>query len=407
MERPRIEMVSQKPIVVYLHRYPPELESIQWYALEKLLAALTPDYDIVYASMAPASGERNAKLRQKIRVLELPFAIDQTCGRDKWLKTFRWYWHFCGLMKQIRAMKPALIICKETLPFIPGLVVKTGIPTLIGTNDWWWSIMLGHLPGGQWLANRIENREVRCWNRPNARALVSTKASGAMMEARGMAAERIVVINEPHNPGVFHPLTPPPTKSEMGLDERRKTFAICGIIRGGKGYDQLLDWWKIAITRHPDWQLVIIGGAGGEAWCRREIAKRSLQNAVHMTGWLPTKEDVNRWLNVMDAILVHRRNSPDNQGIITCALLNGLATGRPVVATGLPGFAEIIRNGVDGFLYDPDSCDSFIAALEQATSEHTNQTQVGYTGRARATECFDPNRTVQTFRALIDKILNP
>ncbi len=149
---------------------------------------------------------------------------------------------------------------------------------------------------------------------------------------------------------------------------------------------------------------MIIGGAGGEAWCRREIAKRGLEQVVRMTGWLPTKPEVNRWLNAMDAVVVQRRNSPDNEGIIPSALYNGLSTGRPVVATGLPGIAEVVRDGVDGFLFTPDDGAAFLAALERVVADPAAAAQVGRAGLARAAECFDPRNAARTYRELIESL---
>ncbi len=396
------QMGNGKPSVVYLHRYPPEIEAFQWPALRELAEALAPAYELVYACMGPANGKRDPELRGRMRVIELPLTVDQTSGRDKWRKTRLWYRHLDGLLRQIRALEPALIICKETLPLIPGRVAKLGIPTIIATSDWWWSILLGQTRWGRRVADWMERREVLSWNQSHVRATVSTHAEGRLLAAKGMDEARIAVINAPQNPGVFRPLAPAPTKTELGLDEQHKHFAIFGIIRGGKGYDQLLDWWQTATAKHPDWRLVIIGGAGGETWCRRQIAKRGLQAAVHMTGWLPTKQDVNRWLNAMDAVLVHRRNSSDNQGIIPSALYNGLSTGRPVVASGLPGIAEIVRDGADGFLFAPDDGASFLAALERVVADPAAAARIGQAGLARAAECFDPRQAARKHRELID-----
>ena len=398
-------MSEARPIVVYLHRYPPETEAFQWPALRQLAEEMAPKYELVYACMGPADGRRDPELRGLMRVIELPFSVDQSNGRDKWRKTRMWYGHLDGLLERIAALEPAAIICKETLPMIPGRVAKLGIPTIVETSDWWWSILLWHMRLGRKLADWMEAKEVRSWNRPHVAATVSTKAEGKLLAARGMDEGRIAVINAPQNPGIFRALDPLPTKRELGLDEKQKHFAIFGIIRGGKGYDQLLDWWKAATGGHGDWRLVIIGGAGGEKWCRKEIARRGLEGATHMTGWLPTKQEVNRWLNAMDALLVHRRNSPDNQGIIPSALFNGLSTGRPVVATGLPGIAEIVRDGVDGYLFEPDDGGSFVAALERATSDLEEAGRIGRSGMARAAECFDPRRAARAHRELIDAML--
>jgi glycosyltransferase involved in cell wall biosynthesis len=390
-----------KPVVVYLHRYPPESEALQWPALRALAEALAPTHELVYCCMGPGDGQRDAGIRRTMQVIELPFTVNQADGRDKWIKTLRWYRHLRCLLVRIRALRPAVIICKETLPFIPGRIAALGIPTIIETSDWWWSILLGGTTPGRWLADRLEEHEVRSWNKPHVRATVSTHAEGRLLERRGLAADNIVVINAPQNPSVFRPIDPRPTKADLGLDERHTHVAIFGIIRAGKGYDQLLDWWKIAVARHPDWRLVIIGGAGGEAWCRREIAKRHLEHFVHMTGWLSTKEEVNKWLNAMDVLLAHRRNSPDNQGIIPSALFNGLSTGRPVVASGLPGMAEIVRDGIDGVLFTPDDGESFLAAIERLVSDPVASRQIGRSGMERAAECFDPIRTAISHVALI------
>ena len=398
-------MIKGKPIVVYLHRYPPEIETLQWPALRDLADVLSPAYELMYACMGPAKEKRDEELRKKFSMLELPFAVNQSSGHDKWLKTLRWYLHMGGLLRKIRALTPALIICKETLPFIPGRVAKMEIPTIIETSDWWWSILLGHTGWGRWLADGLEAREVRSWNRPNVKATVSTKAEGRLLAAKGLNESSIVLINAPQNPGVFRPLVPAPPRAELGLDGKLKYFSIFGIIRGGKGYDELLDWWQAATAKHPDWRLVIIGGAGGETWCRRQIVKRGLEGTTIMTGWLPKKQDVNRWLNAMDAVLVHRRNSPDNQGIIPSALYNGLSTGRPVVATGLPGIAEIVRDGVDGFLFKPDDEASFIATLERTVADPAAAARMGQAGLARAAECFNPRNAAQAHRTLIDEMV--
>ncbi len=396
------EMSKSKPRVVYLHRYPPEIEAFQWPALRELAKALAPAYELVYVSMGPSGGRRNEELRRDMRVIELPFSVDQTDGRDKWFKTLRWYAHTGRTLACIQELAPAVVICKEALPFLPGRVAALGFPTIIETSDWWWSILLGHRGWGRKVAERLERREVRSWNRPTVKATVSTRAEGRLLEAKGLEASRVVVINAPQNPGVFRPLEPRPSKEELGLDPAQKHFAIFGIIRGGKGYDQLLDWWRTAVARHPDWRLVVIGGAGGEAWCRRQIAKRGLGQVVHMTGWLPTKQEVNRWLNAMDAVLVHRRNSPDNQGIIPSALYNGLSTGRPVAASGLPGIAEIVRDGTDGFLFTPDDGASFVAALERVVADPDAAASIGRAGNLRAAECFDSGRAARAHRDLVE-----
>jgi glycosyltransferase involved in cell wall biosynthesis len=397
---------SKKPVLAYLHRYPPEIEVLQWPAFRRLAELAGEEFELVYLCMGPAGGCRNEELRRQMRVIELPVTVDQSDGRDKLRKTFAWYWHLGRTLRRLRTLEPAAVICKEILPFIPGRVARTGIPTLITVCDWWWTIYLGHSSLGRRLAAWLERLEVRGWNRPATWVAVNTQTERELVMAKGMDGDRICVIDAPLNAGLFQPLEPAPTKAELGLEPELRHFAVFGIIRQGKGYEQLLDWWRAAAKKHPDWRLVIIGGAGGEDWCRGEIAKRGLEAATRMTGWLSAKEDVNRWLNAMDAVIVFRRNSPENRGAIPSALSNGLSTGRPVVATGLPGIAEVVRDGEHGFLFEPDQEDSFIDALERALADTERAAQVGRAGRLRAAGRFDSDRVAREHLDLIREMIS-
>jgi len=48
-------MNQPRPVVVYLHRYPPEIEALQYPALRALAEELAPTYDLVYCCMGPAT----------------------------------------------------------------------------------------------------------------------------------------------------------------------------------------------------------------------------------------------------------------------------------------------------------------------------------------------------------------
>ena len=63
----RPEMSKAKPIVVYLHRYPPEIEAFQWPALRELAEELAPAYELVYLCMGPAGGRRDAEIRRVVQ----------------------------------------------------------------------------------------------------------------------------------------------------------------------------------------------------------------------------------------------------------------------------------------------------------------------------------------------------
>ena len=396
---------TPRPLVAYFHRYPPETEAVQFPALRRTLDQLLQHYEVLYFSMR-TPGQPDEALRRGIRVAHFPFAVNQRSAFDKWSKTLLYYLYLPWALRRLKRESPAFIICKETLPFVPYAVARLGIPMLISTSDWWWSILLGGTAWGRRVARRLERAEVTRWNTlKHAWAVSSTQAEARVVVRKGMAAERIRVINAPSSPTVFSPADGSAERTAYGFTPDNWVVAIHGIIRRGKGYEQLLEWWSRLTVLHPSWRLLIIGGAGGESWCRALIARLRIQHSVVMTGWLPTKADVNRCLNAADCLLVIRRNSEDNEGIIPSALFNSLATAKPTVATGLPGMAEIIRHGVDGYLFEPDRYESLQQVLEHVAGHPEAAAAVGQAGRQRGMQCFDPETTAAKHRELIDEVL--
>ena len=393
---------GRRPRILYLHRYPPETEALQFPALQALAERLAARYEVIYLSLR---GPRppDAALRSTMRVIEAPWRVDQTRGLDKWMKTGLYYGLLPWWKRRIRSERPDVVFCKETLPSIPARIARLGIPTIAEASDWWWSILLGGTSWGRRTAGALERREVRQWDRLGVRAIAHTQAEARLIEEKGLRPDRITVINAPSAPGIFRPCDNPADRSAWG--EGVWVAAIHGIIRPGKGYEQLLQWWAAAARRHPHWRLLIIGGAGGEAWLRRMIGRLGLREKVIVTGWLPAKEDVNRHLNAADVLLVIRRNSPDNWGVVPSALFNSLSTGRPTLSVGLPGIAETIRDGIDGYLFEPDQPEAFIAALERIEAEPEAARRIGLAGRERARECFCIDAAVASYERLIQNVV--
>ena len=396
---------GRRPLVVYMHRYPPEYENQQFCGMAALNRAILEKYDLLYVSMAwprPPDPE----LRRGMALLELPMAIDPASGRDKLLKTALYYCLFPRVLRELRRLNPDVIMCKEPLPRIPIRAARLGKPVLLaGVSDHWYAILLGWNALGRKLARLLERREVSKWRKLNFMIIANTLAEKNVMIRHGANADRIRVVNTTCPAGIFHPCEAGEVRRGFNFPPNAVVFAIHGTIRPGKGYSQLLEWWKRLATVHPEWRLLIIGGAGGENWCRRRVARLGLKDAVKMTGWLPTQGDVNLNLNAADILLALRNNTPDNEGIIPSLLYHNLSVGKPTIATALPGMAEIVRDRRDGYLYEPDNYESFKAVLEYVASHPREAAAVAQAGRARAIECFSTEKSVEGHMALLEELL--
>jgi len=390
-----------KKKIIYFHRYPIDYESEQFPAAIPILENLKKNNDVFYISMG-LNGKQEIKNKIKgIKFIELPIKIDRFNTLDKWIKTLKYYLFLPETISKLKKLNPDFIICKETLPFVPSAIVRLNKPTLIDISDWWWSIMLGKNKLGRKIAQFLEKKEVEDWNKFKVICITHTKSEAKLMIDKGMNPKKIRTINAPQHKEVYFPIKNISIRNKIGIKKGSWVVAMHGIIHPSKGYFQILDWWKKIISEHKNWVLLIIGGSGEEEACREKIEKMNLKNNVIMTGWLPTQKDVNIYLNSSDCLMVTRRNTPENQGIIPSSLYHNMAVGKPTIATGLPGMSEIIEHGKNGYVFKPDSFVSFKSVLEEVYNNPAKAKKAAKKGIETASKSFDLDLCSENYSKLI------
>jgi glycosyltransferase involved in cell wall biosynthesis len=367
-----------------------------------ILNLLAKKYNVVYISFKPST-QININLRKNITCIELPQTVNRKDSKDKWIKTLIWYASMPKIRKMIEEIKPSFIVHKEQMPFIPRYLAKLKIPLLIDIGDWWWTTLLCKTKLGSYLAEKMENREVRLWNKhQNIFLTTHSNTEKEVLVQRGMEAKRITVVNHPSSDETYKPIDSSNLRKKLKLS-KNFVVSVHGIIHPSKDYNLLLNWWKEISLIHKDWKLLIIGGTIGEEWCKNKIKKLGIEKTTLMTGWLKDAEEVNKYLNVSDCLLVTRKNNLANRGLIPSSLFHSLSLGKPVVITGLGGLSEIIRNKIDGFSYIPDNFDSFKETLEYIYNNPKKAKEIGKAGILRGKECFDPEKSAKGFFKVIDK----
>lgn len=83
-----------------------------------------------------------------------------------------------------------------------------------------------------------------------------------------------------------------------------------------------------------------------------------------------------------------------------------MSSGLPVVASRLPGFELVMRDGVDGLMVDrPDDEAGFAAALDRLLSDPLLARRMGAAGRQRALSTFSWPVVGDQLEALYDELL--
>ena len=112
----------------------------------------------------------------------------------------------------------------------------------------------------------------------------------------------------------------------------------------------MLDIWSIVQQRHPDWVLDMYGNGELLSYYKQEVARRNLNVHIH-----PAVPDI--FEKYMEASMLVMSSLYEPFGLV---LAEAMSCGLPVVAFDCPyGPADIIHDGVDGFLVENRDINSF------------------------------------------------
>jgi phosphatidylinositol alpha-mannosyltransferase len=148
-----------------------------------------------------------------------------------------------------------------------------------------------------------------------------------------------------------------------------------------KGLNYLLAAYKQVKEEIPDCRLIIVGpGTRLRGKYERYVARNHLRD-VFFIGFVPYDE-LPRYYQTADVFCAPAIGS-ESFGII---LLEAMAMGKPVVASSIEGYANVVSHGVDGLLVPPADKDSLARALISLLGDRSLRQEMGARGRAKALE---------------------
>jgi glycosyltransferase involved in cell wall biosynthesis len=175
--------------------------------------------------------------------------------------------------------------------------------------------------------------------------------------------------------------------------EGRSVVGIVGRISPWKGQDVFLRAAYQVIQKHPTTRFRIIGSAmfgetQYEADLRRICSELELQNAVEFTGFC---EDTASAICELD-VLVHASTCPEPFGQV---IIEGMAAGKPVIASRAGGVMEIVEHGRTGLLVEMGDANGVANAISQLLSDPAAAGKLAKQGRERILEHFTIQRTAR------------
>ena len=162
-------------------------------------------------------------------------------------------------------------------------------------------------------------------------------------------------------------------RRQLGLDPTRPTILFFGLLKAYKGLRVLLS--SLTDVRHhfPNVLLLIVGKPLGEDRDHmRTVESLELSDNVKWErGYIPSRR-VGLHFAAADVVAL-----PYLAASSSAVLLNAYAHSRPVVATNVGGFPEMVEHGRTGFLVPPDDPAALAGALVKVLSNPELANAVG------------------------------
>jgi glycosyltransferase involved in cell wall biosynthesis len=183
------------------------------------------------------------------------------------------------------------------------------------------------------------------------------------MIRNGYRADRIEALRAP--PAPIEPSPPP-----AGGPPR---FVFLGRVESNKGVDWLLEAAAAAASRpHID----VVGDGARLPEARERAARLGIGSQVSFHGWLPGPDALDVLRRARALVLPSLWHEPG-----AAVAVEAMAAGRAVIMSGVGGMTEIVPEGRNGILVEPNDVAGLAAALDRLANDLDLACRMGAEGR--------------------------
>lgn len=165
------------------------------------------------------------------------------------------------------------------------------------------------------------------------------------------------------------------------LMDGKTNILFLGRLEKRKGLRYLLSAYSKLKWDTPGLRLIVVGGGSPDAESYRIMGERNLQDVI-FTGRV--SDDMRARYFKSAHVYCSPATGNESFGIV---LLEAMAAGAPVVATGIAGYASVIRHGHDGLLVPPKDEDALAAAIETLVRDPSLRARLSANG-VRTADAF-------------------
>jgi glycosyltransferase involved in cell wall biosynthesis len=259
-----------------------------------------------------------------------------------------------------------------------------GVPLVIASRRWWTET---NRPSHVWL-----NR----WSYGLAhRVLANSPSVGALVQAEGLAADRVVVIPNFVDESAF---TPPDatwlleTRAKLGLTPESVVIGVVANLHSIKDHASLLHAVATLVPRFPTLKVVLVGDGVERGALEALTDALSLRRHVVFAGRLPHQPSPH-WLFDLSVLCSRGEGFPNS-------IVEAMAAGRPLVATRVGGIPDVVVDGETGRLVPPGEPAALAGAIDAVLGNRSVAAGYATRGLQRARAMYFEDRVMGQIDAL-------
>ena len=179
------------------------------------------------------------------------------------------------------------------------------------------------------------------------------------------------------------------------------SFVLIARLLWDKGIGEYIEAARIVKAQHPELQFHIVGARGVQnrtAISDSTIAQWATEGIVDYCG---ETDDIRSLIAQHDCVVL-----PSYREGLSRVLLEAAAMGKPLIASDVPGCAEVIEQGVNGFLCPPRDAqqlaDSMLQFIALSPAERAT---MGVASRTKAEREFDEQQVFSAYLERIEAVL--
>lgn len=270
----------------------------------------------------------------------------------------------------IRALDPDVVVAEDPPTAAAALLARRGRgrPRIVVEvhGNWRLATRLYGSPARRLVAPIADRVARAALRRADAVRALSAYTAGLAEEARGEPVEASFPTYSDLTAFTAEPLRPLP---------ERPSALFVGVLELYKNVDGLAAAWREVTARVPAARLVVVGTGS-----RRTVVERLARELPESVELVPelAPEEVARRLDGCWALVLPSRHEGLGRVVI-----ESFARGRGVVASGAGGILDLVQDGVQGLLVDPEDRAGLADALVRVLSDRALAERLGEAAATR------------------------